>query len=260
MTTTPSPTQPAVALHYIFDPLCGWCYAAAPLVKAARGVAGLALQWHAGGMLTGPHRRTITADWREHVMPHDERIHQLTGQPFGTAYYDGLLTRLGAVLDSEPPITALLAAESLAGKGLEMLSAQQEAYYVQGRLISEQDVLRELAVQIGLDAGGFEAACERLRGWATDEHINNSRQLMGLAQGQGFPTFALEFDHPEQPGQRAVQRIDIGPWLGDVPGWTAQLADWVTQIDEMTAQAKVDGNGEENAPQCGPNGCELPKP
>jgi putative protein-disulfide isomerase len=25
-------------LHYIFDPLCGWCYGAAPLVAAARTV------------------------------------------------------------------------------------------------------------------------------------------------------------------------------------------------------------------------------
>lgn len=30
-------------LHYIFDPLCGWCYGAAPLVEAARTVPGLAV-------------------------------------------------------------------------------------------------------------------------------------------------------------------------------------------------------------------------
>lgn len=27
-------------LHYIFDPLCGWCYGAAPLVKAAQSLPG----------------------------------------------------------------------------------------------------------------------------------------------------------------------------------------------------------------------------
>ena len=58
MTTT---AQPPFVLHYIFDPLCGWCYAAAPLVKAARSVPGVTLQWHGGGMLTGAHTRTITA-------------------------------------------------------------------------------------------------------------------------------------------------------------------------------------------------------
>src|SRR5256885_3464591 len=80
MTTT---AQPPFVLHYIFDPLCGWCYAAAPLVKAARSVPGVTLQWHGGGMLTGAHTRTITADWRGHVMPHDQRIAEMTGQPFG---------------------------------------------------------------------------------------------------------------------------------------------------------------------------------
>lgn len=41
-------------LHYIFDPLCGWCYGAAPLVEAARTVPGLAVAFHGGGMLAGP--------------------------------------------------------------------------------------------------------------------------------------------------------------------------------------------------------------
>ena len=68
---------PALVLHYIFDPLCGWCYAAAPLVKAAREVPGIEVQWHAGGMLTGAHTRTITADWRDKVMPSDQRIAEL---------------------------------------------------------------------------------------------------------------------------------------------------------------------------------------
>ena len=36
-------------LHYIYDPLCGWCYAVAPLVKAARTVIPITL--HGGGMI-----------------------------------------------------------------------------------------------------------------------------------------------------------------------------------------------------------------
>src|SRR5256885_7322920 len=95
-------------------------------------------------MLTGAHTRTITADWRGHVMPHDQRIAEMTGQPFGTAYFDGLLNDLGAVLDSEPPTTALLAAEELAGRGLDMLARQQQAHYVEGRRISAPAVLLEL--------------------------------------------------------------------------------------------------------------------
>ena len=35
MTTT---AQPPFVLHYIFDPLCGWCYGAKPLIAAAQAV------------------------------------------------------------------------------------------------------------------------------------------------------------------------------------------------------------------------------
>ena len=45
-------------LHYIYDPLCGWCYGSAPLVKAARAV--LSVRPHGGGMMTGARRH----DWR----------------------------------------------------------------------------------------------------------------------------------------------------------------------------------------------------
>ncbi|WP_280191624.1 DsbA family protein [Delftia sp. PS-11] len=254
MTVTAS--QPPFVLHYIFDPLCGWCYAAAPLVQAARHVPGVSLQWHGGGMLTGSHVRTITADWRGYVMPHDQRIAELTGQPFGTAYFDGLLNNLGAVLDSEPPTTALLAAEQVAQRGLDMLARQQQAHYVQGRRISDPQVLLSLAEDMGLDRQAFSSAFQHLSGTATHQHIAQARQWLQLAQGQGFPTFALEFDHPEpeQPGQRAVQRIDIGPWLGDVQGWVQQLGEWVTQVaalrDSTAAAAQAHG--------CADGSCSLP--
>ena len=81
----------ATTLHCIFDPLCGWCYAAAPLVEAAREVPGLRVELHGGGMMTGANRRAITPQWRDYVLPHDRRIAELTGQPFGEAYFEGLL-------------------------------------------------------------------------------------------------------------------------------------------------------------------------
>lgn len=132
-------------LHYIFDPLCGWCYGAAPLVKAAKTIPGLTIALHAGGMMTGNNRRQITDEWRNYVIPHDKRIAELTGQPFGEAYFNGLLRDTTAVMDSEPPITAILAAQALAGRGLDMLHRIQEAHYQEGRRIADTPVLEALA-------------------------------------------------------------------------------------------------------------------
>ncbi|SOD26711.1 putative protein-disulfide isomerase [Variovorax sp. YR752] len=209
-------------LHYIFDPLCGWCYAAAPLVDAARSVPGLKVEFHGGGMMTGANRRSITPQWREYVMPHDRRIAELTGQPFGEGYFEGLLRDTGATMDSEPPTTAILAAESLrAGGGLDMIHRLQRAHYVEGQRIADEQVLKAIAAELGFNAEAFASAFERLSGESTARHFAESRQFLQRAGGQGFPTFVLT-----QPDGRA-SRIDIGPWLGRAEDWKARLAELV---------------------------------
>jgi len=211
-----------ITLHYIFDPLCGWCYAAAPLVDAARNVPGLQVAFHGGGMMTGANRRAITPQWREYVIPHDRRIAEMTGQPFGEGYFEGLLRDTSAVMDSEPPITAVLAAESLrSGGGLDMVHRLQRAHYVEGRRIADAQVLKAVAAELGFDTEAFAAAVERLAGEATAQHIAESRQLLQRAGGQGFPTFVLT------RADGSASRIEIGPWLGRTEDWKARLAELV---------------------------------
>ena len=218
-----STSPQAATLHYVFDPLCGWCYAAAPLVDAARAIAGLKVELHGGGMMSGPNRRAMTPEWRSYVIPHDHRISALSGQAFGTAYFDGLLNDGGAMLDSTPPITAVLAAQAVANRGLDMLERVQRAHYVEGRRIAELPVLKELAADIGLAPSNFATAFDELAGEATHRHIAHSRQWLARAGGQGFPTFALE----THTGQ--VTPIEAGRFLGQPDAWAAQLEQLVAQ-------------------------------
>lgn len=204
-------------LHYIFDPLCGWCYGAAPLVKAAQAIPGLTVALHAGGMMTGDNRRAINDEWRNYVIPHDKRIAELTGQPFGDGYFNGLLRDTTAVMDSEPPITAILAAEQLAGRGLDMLHRLQEAHYREGRRIADTAVLEALATELGLTSAAFIAEMRCNRGVPTAQHIAESRALLAKVRGQGFPTFAL------QDAQGRLYQIPAGEYLGDIDGWQALL-------------------------------------
>jgi len=221
MTASTSPQK--ATLHYIFDPLCGWCYAAAPLVDAARAVPGLKIELHGGGMMTGPNRRAITPEWRSYVIPHDRRIAELSGQPFGVAYFDGLLNDGGAMLDSAPPLTAVLAAQAVADRGLDMLNRVQRAHYVEGRRIAELPVLKDLAADIGLAPGNFATAFDELTGETTHRHIAHSRQWLARAGGQGFPTFALETRAAH------VTPIEAGRFLGQPDAWAAQLEHLIAQ-------------------------------
>ncbi|MDQ7990865.1 MAG: DsbA family protein [Candidatus Dactylopiibacterium sp.] len=228
-------------LHYIFDPFCGWCYAAAPLLRAAQGVAGLDLALHGGGMLAGARRRAITPQWRDYVMPHDQRIAALTGQPFGAAYFDGLLRDTAAVMDSAPPTTAILAAEAVAGRGLDMLHALQHAHYVAGRRIAEPAVLEAIAAGLGLPAQAFAAAFGRLAGAATEAHIDESLAWLSRSGGQGFPTFAFE------DARGHLTRLDTGAFLGQPEAFAAALR------ERLPAAA-----GGPAAAQCGLTGCVPP--
>lgn len=205
------------SLHYIFDPLCGWCYGAAPLVEAATQVAGLTLVLHGGGMMTGANRRQIDAEWRSYVLPHDRRIAELSGQPFGSGYTEGLLRDTTALMDSEPPICAILVAEQLAGRGVAMLHRLQQAHYIAGLHIAELSVLSQLAQEIGLSATAFNTAWQQIQGTVTAEHIAASRALLQRLQARGFPTFALE----DAKGQ--WHRLAATDYFGRVGDWRQQL-------------------------------------
>ncbi|WP_166218411.1 DsbA family protein [Pseudomonas atagonensis] len=218
-------------LHYIYDPLCGWCYGAKPLVQAAQQV--LPVMAHAGGMMSGANRQPVSAQLRDYVMPHDRRIAEYTGQPFGEAYFEGLLRDHTAVFDSTPPIAAVLAAEAIDARGLQMLGRLQTAHYVEGRRIADESVLIDLATQSGYARDTFHAA---FKSADTEHHIKASRALLARLGGRGFPTLALE-----QHGQFTL--IDLSPWLGKPEVFAAWLrkANGADHAGESSAVCGLDG-------------------
>lgn len=225
-------------LHYLYDPLCGWCYGAAPLVKAARDVVDV--RAHGGGMMIGARRRAVTPELRGYVMPHDARIAQLSGQPFGDAYANGLLRDTTAVFDSEPPTAAIVAAEALAGRGLDLLAALQEAHYVEGRRIADRTVLIEVAGVLGLAPAQFADALDRQTGAAVQVHFEDTRTLMEEVGAQGFPSFALDIGG-------VMTGVDVSRYLGR----PQEFQDW---LREQTHPSTIP-TGHRLA--CDANGCIL---
>ena len=184
--------------------------------------------------MSGANRQSVSPQLRNYVMPHDRRIAEYTGQPFGEAYFDGLLRDHTAVFDSTPPIAAVLAAEAIDGRGLEVLGRLQAAHYLEGRRIADESVLLELASDLGYAEEIFQPAFKSVD---TEQHIKASRALLAQLGGQGFPTLALEHD-----GHYTL--IDISPWLGKPQAF----ADWLGQA------IRSDDAGESSA-FCGLDGC-----
>ncbi len=189
-----------MVLHYIYDPLCGWCYGSAPLLKAAGEVEGIEIELHAGGMMTG---QPVTK-LRDFVLQHDRRIAELTGQPFGEAYRDALLRDPTAVFDSTPPIAAILAA---GGKDRAMLARVQRAHFVEGLRVADWPVLQALAADIGVALSDPPG---------TREHVQETRALLQETGGSGFPTFAY------RDGLK-LRMIESSRYLGHPHEWQAAV-------------------------------------
>jgi putative protein-disulfide isomerase len=225
-------------LHYIYDPLCGWCYGAAPLVKAARDVLNVHL--HGGGMMTGARRQAVTPQLREFVRPHDARIAQLSGQQFGAAYLDGLLCDANAVFDSEPPTAAILAAEAMAGRGLDMLARLQLAHYVEGRRIADRLVLIEMASTLGLVPTTFAEVLNRQTGEVVQAHFRATRAFMSRVGAQGFPSFVLE-------AKGVLTQVDAASYLGRPKDFQDWLRGQSSTVEPAAANSFV----------CEANGCAI---
>lgn len=179
-------------LHYFYDPLCGWCYAAEALVQAVEKAASaqLRIQLHGGGLFQ---KTYLPAVKRAHIKAADARIGELTGQSFGTAYLNGLLDDPETVYDSTPPIAAVLAADQVQpGAALTLLKAIQHAHYRDGRPVVQPQVLADIAEAIGLERTAFLQAYENSSTQEAEQHIGETRDFMNQAGIQGFPAFLLQ--------------------------------------------------------------------
>ncbi|MGL5707296.1 MAG: DsbA family protein [Aeromonas sp.] len=201
-------SEQQTTLHYLYDPLCGWCYGAAPLLQAAATLAGLKIELHAGGLWLGSRRQPMGESLRDYVRPHDQRIEALTGQHFGERYFNELLLREGCLLDSEPPIRAVLAVTALGGDGLAMLHRIQQSHYRDGSWMGEPAFLATLAAEQGIAAEAFQQAYLQA---PLLQHLADSQGWMKKLGGQGYPTLGLMLNGK-------VSAVRVADFLGDPSG------------------------------------------
>lgn len=178
-------------LHFIMDPQCGWCYAAAPLIDVLTELTELSIKIHSGGLFSGVNKGPVTSEFHQQMKESDKRIMALTGQQFSNNYYSTLFAEKDRVLDSDTPISALLAAEFLGIQPLTMLHTMQKAQFIDGRSMSDINNLSLIATELGAETKSFLNALAYFFGNKTNQHIAKTRQLMRALGGKGFPFFVL---------------------------------------------------------------------
>src|SRR5579859_8028319 len=96
-------------LHYLFDPLCGWCYGAMPAVSDLIQTTDIAVELLPSGLFSGGGARPMDDDFAAYAWFNDQRIARLTGQRFTEQYHRRVLGDPQRLFDSGPATVALTA-------------------------------------------------------------------------------------------------------------------------------------------------------
>lgn len=180
-------------ISYLFDPLCGWCYGASPVLQRLAEQPGIRLELAPTGLFAGSGARAMDTSFAEYAWSNDQRIEKLTGQRFSETYRTQLLSRPGGRFDSGATTLALSAVALTAPEQeLATLKRLQEARYVQGLDTGEMTVVERLLREAGLDAAADLLTADDAALQATHQaRIAKAKGQMQALGAQGVPALVL---------------------------------------------------------------------
>lgn len=181
-------------LHYLFDPLCGWCYGATPAVSALLEFPGIGLELLPTGLFSGAGARPMDDAFAAYAWSNDQRIERLTGQRFSERYRERILGNRQQLFDSGPATVALTAVSLTdPASELEALKAIQQARCVTGSDVTSLAALADLLESLGLKEAAARAAHPDadLLG-ATRARMGRAQALMREFDARGVPTLIVQ--------------------------------------------------------------------
>lgn len=182
-----------VNVTYLFDPLCGWCYAAAPVLARLQATPGVQVGLAPTGLFAGSGARPMDAQFAAYAWSNDQRIEKLTGQPFSASYRDNVLGARGTRFDSGPATLALTAvAQTDPARELGAFAAFQRARYVQGLDTTSPTVLAQVLETLGLQAAAAQVrAPDDALHSAMQRRVAAARADMAALGAHGVPQLAV---------------------------------------------------------------------
>ncbi|MEU5322036.1 DsbA family protein [Streptomyces sp. NPDC021056] len=152
------PRAEQASLTYAFEAYCAWCYRFGPTLRAfvEDNAHRIRLSVVSAGLYTGARALPIAA--YTHLSAERGTITRLTGVAFG-AGYNHALSRGTTVLDSAAAAAGPAALRDQPGVSEpDAAEAMQRAWFIDGRSLSDAEVYRRIAGDLGLDADAVNAA------------------------------------------------------------------------------------------------------
>lgn len=195
----------------LYDPLCGFCYGAAPVLRRLHEDPECQLRLLPTGLFSGAGARPLNEEFAEFAWANDQRIEAMTGQRFSNDYRDEVLGARGTRLDSGPATRALTAVASTSStRELDALEAIQRARYVDGRDVTDVGVLVDVLRALGLEEsagrlGGPDAELDA----AVSSRTSAARGQLVALGARGVPSLIVG----EPPATRLIPNdLIYGPF------------------------------------------------
>ncbi len=153
-------------LIYVGDPMCSWCWGFAPEIESL--ASDHKVEIVVGGLRPGPSAQALDDRMATFLRTHWVEINERTGQPFDTAFLD---RRDDWVYDTEPAAIAVaLVREMDEPNTLDYFTSVQQAFYADGRDVTDFDVLADISDGLDIDRQSFRDELEsedaKKRAWA----------------------------------------------------------------------------------------------
>lgn len=190
-------------LVYLHDPYCPWSYGYLPSVRALVDQIGQEVDLEVVniGLFQGESVAAAATPM--------EAVRRSTGARFGPGY-ELTLHNATLSLDSRLAAAAVIGLSSAAPRReLEVLAALQQAFFWDGRSLSDPSTVRDVADELGLDGPAVElfAASDRAAQLA-DEDILLAHDLGARRGPMLLVSHGHQLDELEGPGTSGEQLID----------------------------------------------------
>jgi len=175
-------------LYYAHDPMCSWCWGYRPSWEQLQHKLPdtIKTQYVLGGLAPDT-TEPMPESMQQMLQQYWHRIAQtIPGTQFNHEFWSKNKPRRATY----PACRAVLAAKSQASAFEEpMINAIQKAYYLNAKNPSDDDVLIELAAQIGCDVNAFK---ESLNSKTTNDALMQQISFAQRLGAQGFPSLFFE--------------------------------------------------------------------
>ncbi len=138
---------------FVADPMCSWCWGFKPVMESliADLSGSIKLSLLLGG-LRSEGDQVWDDEFKVFLHNHWTHVKEKTDQDFNTA----LLEREEFVYNTEPSCRAVITVRELdKTKQFSFLTALQEAFYLRGEDITQDDIIARIAEQEGIDKESF---------------------------------------------------------------------------------------------------------